>query len=182
MLRLFVALALPEAVTDALERLSFDGMPGARWVEPDNMHITLHFIGEVDEHDAEEIHHELSRVRAPQFSLSLTGVDTFGQGRKTRALWVGVEKSEPLNLLRGRVEAAVVRAGRPPEPRKFVPHVTLARFNSAPTDRILSFIQNNNLFRCGPIAFDSFTLFESDSGGDGPIYMPLQEYELDPAP
>jgi 2'-5' RNA ligase len=182
MLRLFVALALPEAVTAALERLTFDGMPGARWVEPENMHITLRFIGEVDEHDAEEIHHELSRVRAPPFSLSLAGVDTFGQGRKTRALWVGVDKSEPLNLLRGRVESAVVRAGRPPEPRKFVPHVTLARFHSAPPDRILAFIQNNNLFRCGPIACEGFTLFESQAGGDSVIYTPLQEYELDPAP
>ena len=182
MLRLFVALALPEAATAALERLSFDGMPGARWVEPENMHITLRFSGEVNEHDAEEIHHELARVRALRFSLSLVGVDAVGQGRKTRALWAGVEKSEPLNLLRGRVEAAVMRAGHPPEARKFVPHVSLARFNSAPPDRIQRFIENNNLFRFGPIAFEHFTLFESDTGAGGPVYTPLQEYPLDPAP
>lgn len=178
MIRLFVGLALPEAIVSALDRLT-SGMPGARWVEPENFHITLRFIGEVDEVDAEDIHHELTRVRAPRFSLSLAGVDAFGRGPKTRALWAGVEKSKALHLLRGRVESAVVRAGQPPETRKFVPHVTLARFHQAPAMRIQSFIEGNNLFRAGPFEVDRFVLFESETGEGGAVYTSLEEYPLD---
>ncbi|MBM3512515.1 MAG: RNA 2',3'-cyclic phosphodiesterase [Alphaproteobacteria bacterium] len=181
MIRLFVGLAIPESIVDQLDRLT-GSMPGARWVEPENFHITLRFIGEVDEMDAEDLHHELLRVRAPRFSLTLKGVDAFGQGHKTRALWAGVDKSESLNLLRGRVDAAVVRAGQPPEQRKFVPHVTLARFTQAPAEHIQSFIEGYGLFRAGPFEVDYFVLFESEMGNGGSAYTVLQEYPLDPSP
>jgi 2'-5' RNA ligase len=179
MMRLFVGLALPEAVRDDLGRLCA-GLPGARWIDPDMMHVTLRFIGEVDELDAEDIHHQLARVRAPRFEITLGGLDTFGQGRKTRALWVRVARSDDLLLLQGRVDSAVVRAGQPPEPRKFVPHVTLARFREAPAERMAAFIAANNLFRARPCAIEQFTLFESATGAGGAVYTALQDYPLGP--
>ncbi len=179
MIRLFVGLALPEPVALAIDRLN-DAMPGAHWVEPENLHITLRFIGDIDEGDAEDVHHELMRVRAPAFQLSLSGIGAFGQGRKTRALWVGVEKNQALGLLQGRVDAAVVRAGQPHEPRKFVPHVTLARFRSGPADRIQNFIVANNLFRAGPFGVGHFVLFESEMGAGGSVYHTLESYPLQP--
>ena len=176
-MRLFVALALPDGILARLN-LMCSGIPGARWVEPANMHITLRFIGEVDKPTAEEINFNLSRIEAHAFDLELQGLDTFGQGQKAHALWVGVPMTPALAHLQQKVESAVVRAGRPPEGRKFTPHVTLARLNKPEAGRLQSFIEGNNLFKAGPFAVDRFTLFESENGNGGPVYTALEDYAL----
>ena len=102
-------------------------MPGARWTDPENMHVTLKFIGEVSEAEAEDIHNELTRISAKPFSYDIHGLETFGQGRKAHALYMKVGLTPELELLQGRTESAVVRAGQPREARKFKPHITLAR-------------------------------------------------------
>ena len=177
MLRLFVGLSVPENIAAQLAGLA-NGMPGARWVEPENMHVTLRFIGEVSEADAEDIHVELSRISAKPFSFDVAGMDTFGQGRKAHALFASVPLTPELEILQTRTESAVVRAGQPRETRKFKPHVTIARLKSATEDRILGFIQNNNLFRAGPIAVDHIILYESRMGNGGSAYFPVAEYPL----
>jgi RNA 2',3'-cyclic 3'-phosphodiesterase len=177
--RLFVALALPDGVVARIN-LMCSGIPGARWVEPANMHITLRFIGEVDEPAAEEINYHLSRIDMPAFGLELKGLGTFGQGHKARALWVGVSPTPALLHLQGKVESAIVRAGQPPEGRKFTPHISLARFNRADPNRLQSFIEGNSLFRAGPWTVDRFTLFESKMGKGGSVYTPLADYDLGP--
>jgi len=177
MLRLFAGLAVPEDVAEELAALA-DNMPGAHWTEPENMHVTLRFIGEVSEADAEDIHGELSRLSAKPLSYDITGMDTFGQGRKAHALYAGVPLSAELDLLQTRVEAAVVRSGRPREPRRFKPHVTLARLKNPDVGRLQDFIIRNNLFRAGPLGVDRFILYESRPGNDGPAYFPLQDYPL----
>lgn len=177
MMRLFVALAVPEDVARDLAALA-NGMPGARWSEPENMHVTLRFIGEVDDHTAEEIDHELTRVTARPFGYEISGLDTFGQGFKAHSLFAAVKLTPELDLLQGRVDAAVVRARRPREARKFRPHVTLARLNKVSPDRLQDFIAAHNLVRAGPIAVDHFILYESRPGNGGPVYVPLQEYPL----
>lgn len=177
MLRLFVGLSIPDDIAQRLEMLA-NGMPGARWVEPENMHITLRFIGEVSQADAEDIDNELRRTVANPVTYNITSMDTFGQGRKAHALYAGVTFSPEMELLQTRVEAAVVRAGQPRETRKFKPHVTLARLKSVPEVGLLSFIQANNLFRAGPILADQFVLYESRMGNGGSVYLPLAEYPL----
>ena len=155
------------------------GIPGARWVEPANMHVTLRFIGEVDEPAAEEINYNLSHIEAPPFDLELQGLNTFGQGAKAHALWVAVPPTPALLHLQSKVESAVVRTGLPPEGRKFTPHVTIARLNRPETGRLQSFIEGNNLFKAGPFMVDRFTLFESRTGKGGPVYTALEDYPLD---
>lgn len=177
MIRLFVGLPLPDGVIARLQ-IMCNGLPGAKWVEPANMHLTLRFIGEVDEKSAEEIDDRLSRIDAPAFDMELRGLGTFGQGHKTRVLWAGVAPSNDLNHLQSKVESAVVRAGQPPEQRKFTPHVTLAKFSRPHPPRIQTFVEGNNLFQAGPFRIDQFTLFESQLGKSGAIYMPAAEYEL----
>lgn len=176
-MRLFVALALPDGIVARLN-LMCSGIPGARWTPPENMHITVRFIGEVDEPAAEEINYNLSRIEAPAFDLELQGVDTFGQGQKAHALWVGVSLTQGLAHLRQKVESAVVRTGQPPEGRKFTPHVTLARLQKPDAARLQSFIEGNNLFRAGPFTVARFTLFESLPGKGGPVYTALEDYPL----
>lgn len=178
MMRLFVGLGLPEGLGQRLAILEA-GLPGARWVAPENMHVTLRFIGEVQRDAAEDIDEMLAGVSAPGFDLHLQGVGTFGKGAKARSVWVGLQPSEELAFLQAKVESAVVRGGQPPEGRKFSPHITLARFNSsADPNRIQRFIEGNSLFRAGPWTIDHFTLFESRMGKGGSIYTPLADYAL----
>ncbi len=161
--------------------ISRGGLPGARWIDPENYHITLRFIGEVQRSQAEDIDEMLMQVSAPGFDLHLHGVGIFGQGVKAKAVWVGVMPSEPLNFLQAKVESAIVRAGLPPEGRKFAPHITLARFAHADANRLQMFVEGNNLFRAGPWTIDKFTLFESQMGKGGSVYTPLADYDLAPA-
>ncbi len=177
MIRLFVGLAVPEDVAEDLAALA-DNMPGARWIDPENMHVTLRFIGEVSEGDAEDIHNELSRIPGQPFSYNIHGLDTFGQARKAHALYMRVDPTPELDLLQGRVEAAVVRAGQPREPRKFKPHITLARLNNPDAGRLQAFIEGNNLYRADALGVDRFILYESKLGKTGAAYFPVAEYPL----
>ncbi len=177
MIRLFVGLALPEDVRASLSGLCA-GVPGARWVPPENLHLTLRFIGEVPHDEADDIHDALMTVRTRRFELSLAGVNHFESGGQARQLWVGVEKNPELEALHSRIESALVRMGRPPEGRRFKPHVTLARLKDTPVGRLSGFLAAHSLYRAGPLAIDHFTLFSSYLKSSGPLYEPEAEYPL----
>ena len=177
MLRLFVALALPAAIRSELALLA-GGIPGARWLPPENYHLTLRFIGEVEPWQAEEIDHALAMIRARPFELSLRGIDTFDKGGRFNALWVGVEKTDGLAFLQARVEAALQRIGLPPERKRFAPHVSLARVDKASPEKVIAYVQAHNLFRAPPLAVEHFTLFSSRLGKEAAIYVPEVEYDL----
>jgi 2'-5' RNA ligase len=179
MVRLFVALPFPSALQEQLALLS-GGIPGARWTPADNFHLTLRFIGEVDRNDYDDVVGALGQVRAVGFELVLRGLNQFGKGDKARVLWVGVEKNRALLHLQERIEAALTRAGLPPQPRKYTPHVTLARLHGAAGGRLGEFVQANHLVRLGPLPVDRFALFSSWLHGDGPHYEIECEYPLGP--
>src|SRR5579863_7821095 len=102
MLRLFVGIEFPPELKLHLSRLQC-GIAGARWVDPGNFHLTLRFIGEVDEGTAADVDDALSRLQAKRFGLQLAGVGTFG-GDKLRQLWVGVEREPALSTLQSKIE------------------------------------------------------------------------------
>ncbi len=178
MIRLFVAIELPEAVKAELASLC-NGVPGAKWVGPENLHLTLRFIGEVDEDAAGDIDAALDHIRAPQFELVLSGVGQFASRRAPRVLWVGVEKNESLVHLVAKVESALVRCGIAPEGRRFTPHVTLARLRNASKPRINDFVSGNAMFTAGPVHVDDFILFSSFLGRGGAIHRPEAVYRLE---
>ena len=177
MVRLFVAVDLPQAVRERLSALQ-GGVPAARWVASENLHLTLRFIGEVDYATARDIDDALNRIRAPAFAVAVAGVGCFGPEKRPRALWAGTDPSSPLQFLRDKVDRAVVAAGLAPDDRKFKPHVTLARFRERPGPRLARWLTDNSLLRLGPISVDRFTLFESTLGGEGAVYRPIAEYAL----
>lgn len=178
MLRLFIGIGLPDGVRDGLSRRA-SGLPGARWVSAENYHLTLRFIGEVDEGVAEDVNEALDLVVAPPFTLTLDGLGSFGKGHKARALWAGVAPSDPLLHLQAKVESALVRAGLAPEERKYSPHVTLAYLGGeTPAEKLGRYMEANGLLREGPFPVDHFTLYESVLGKTGPTYHPLQDYPL----
>ena len=176
-MRLFVAIALPEEVQDSLARLG-NGLPGARWVAPENLHVTLRFLGEIDGSDAQDIDAALAEIQVPAFPLTIAGVGRFGDGRHVRQLWAGVEPHPELLRLQSKIESAVVRSGQPPERRKFKPHVTLARFKSRPALRLGEFLSAHGLFRLPPFEVESFTLFSSFLSSGGSIYSEEAVYDL----
>ena len=177
MIRLFVALPLPAAIRERLAGLG-GGVPGARWTEVQNLHLTVRFIGEVENGLLPDIDEALAGVSAPAFDLVLDGVGQFGSNNRSRILWAGVERNDALFHLNQKVESALVRAGLPPEERRYSPHVTLARLHNAPQERVGRFMQDRGLFRAGPIPIEHFTLFESRPGRSGPVYDPLGDYPL----
>jgi 2'-5' RNA ligase len=176
MLRLFVALPLAPDLKSRLAGLA-GGLPGARWVPEDNLHITLRFAGEVDEPTADAIDQALAGIHQPAFPLTLAGVGLFGQPRGVSTLWVGVERSDALFQLQDRIERAMVRAGLAPERRRFHPHVTLARLKATPATRLEPFLAGNNLLTVRMEA-DRFTLFSSHLGRGDPVYRPECDYPL----
>ena len=177
MLRLFVALALPALVKAQLGALA-GGIPGARWVPPENYHLTLRFIGEIEPWKADEVDHALAGIRSPRFDLSLAGIGAFEKGGRIQSLYVQAERSEALTRLQGKVETALQRIGLEPERRRFAPHVTLARTDRADTLKLISFVQVNSLFRPPPVTVEHFTLFSSYLGKEAAHYVPEVEYEL----
>ena len=177
MIRLFVAIALPAAVRAALARLQC-GVAGARWVVPENLHLSLRFIGEVDGETAQDVVDALERVDGVPFELSLGGVGHFGDRRRARVLWAGVRKSEPLAALRARVERALARAGLAPEGRRFSPHVTLARLKGVPVRELGPYLAANEPFRTEAFPVTGLVLFSSHLGHTGAQYRAEAEFPL----
>lgn len=177
-MRIFVALPLPEPIRQSLGGLR-SGLPGARWVEPENMHVTLRFIGEVDGHEVEEIDAVLAEISAPAFDLSVGGIGFFERGRKVHTIWAGIEAPDGMAHLQKKVESAVVRAGFEPERRKFRPHVTIARLRSTPVHRIGAYVEaHGGNVDSGAFRADRFTLFRSRLGHEGASYEALVDYPL----
>jgi 2'-5' RNA ligase len=178
MIRLFCAIELPDGLRDRLIALG-GGMPGARWVPEENLHVTLRFIGEVPESSFDDIAAALSGVSVPVFDLTVAGIGHFEQSRRPTTLWARVEKSEPLVQLRDRIESALRRAGVKGEDRQFMPHVTLARLDrGASREHVAGFIGANSLFRAAPFPVERFTLFSSVLSRSGPTYRAEAEFPL----
>jgi 2'-5' RNA ligase len=175
--RLFVALELPEQVRLRLQILS-GGVPGAAWVRPESLHLTLRFIGEVDGGWGQDIDAALAGISAPGFDLGLAGVGCWESKGRANALWVGVDKNPALTHLQAKIESALVRLGLEPEPRKFAPHVTLARLKDAPVPRVGAFLSDHALFRLPPFSVEHFVLFSSFLSRSGAIYTPEATYPL----
>jgi len=177
MIRLFVGLELPPELRARLAILA-GGLPGARWVTPENYHMTLRFIGEQPGHRAEEIDHTLAALRVRGFTLKLSGVGSFARGGKPTSLWVGVERNPALDFLQTKVETALQRIGLEPERKRFTPHVSLARIDNVPELKIAAFLQANNLFQSLPFEVEQFVLFSSRLGKERSVYTAEVEYAL----
>ncbi len=176
-MRLFVGLELPFALRDALATVAY-GLNGARWTPPENYHLTLRFLGETSNLVAEEVDHALAAIRARSFSLGLGGTGVFERGGRSSTLWAGVAREPGLEHLQNKVETALQRAGIVADRRRFQPHVSLARVDSVPPERLAAWIAANNLFRTQPVAVAHFTLFSSQPGPERAVYTPEVEYGL----
>jgi 2'-5' RNA ligase len=174
--RLFTGLEIPPEIG---ERLSFlrGGLPGSRWIDPENYHLTLRFVGDVDMHVAHDLADALSRVRRVGFSLRFDGVVAFGT-RKPHAVVARVAPSRPLAELQSEHERILQRIGLPPEGRKFIPHVTLARLRGATPRDIADYLSLRGGFLTGDFDVGRFVLFSSRNSVGGGPYVVEAEYPL----
>ena len=178
MIRLFVAIPLPEPVRTQLTMLQ-SGLQGARWIKRGNIHLTLRFIGEVHNDLAGDIDMALSEITAPAFELELDGIGSFARGKRPHALWAGVAKSEPLLHVQAKIESVLVRAGLEAGERKFSPHITIARLKEMRPNRVEAWVADHGGFRSPPFTADRFALFSSFLKSDGALYIEEASYPLE---
>lgn len=177
MIRLFAAIAVPLEVGEGLAPLQH-GVLGARWAPPENLHITLRFAGEIPEPQADDLQAELSVVAGEPLAISLTGVGMFGDGAGARAVWAGVEASEPLSRLHSRCETAARRAGLKADTRAWRPHVTLAYLRATDPARVAAWIQAHSLVQTSAFTARVFGLYSSWRTDAGSIYRLERSYRL----
>lgn len=177
--RLFTGIELPEAVRDAIGDLEMP-IPGARWIEMDDLHLTLRFAGDVTPRIADELVGFLADIEVEPFEMQVKGLDVFG-GNDPRTLYASVVAGEGLERLRRANERAARAAGLPPEGRKFTPHVTIARLSNPRIEALARFLQHNGRFATPPFTVERFVLFGAKPGtGGGPYTIehafPLGRY------
>jgi 2'-5' RNA ligase len=174
--RLFTGLEIPAAIGQALSLLR-GGLPGARWIDPENYHLTLRFIGDVDEMTAQEVASMLGRVQRGAFEVHLDGLTSFG-GRKPRAVVASVAPEPQLMDVQAEHERLMQRIGLEPEGRKYTPHVTLARLRESSSRQVADYLAARGFFRTAAFKVSRFVLFSSrDSVGGGP-YVVEASYPL----
>ena len=167
--RLFTGLEIPAALADELS-LFRGGLSGGRWIDPENYHITLRFIGDTDRHMARDISLSLAQIRRAAFTVTLAGLDYFG-GDRPHAIVAKAHAASPLLELQAEQERLLRRIGLAPEPRKFTPHITLARLRHTPPIAVADYLGNRGFLSR---RFDAarFVLFSSrDSVGGGPYQI-----------
>ncbi len=180
MKRLFVGIQIPPEVQKTLQALSPD-LTGALWKSADKYHLTLSFVGNVDEPTAMEVERELSYVRFPAFYMALREIGYFEVGDIPHHLWTGVVPDKALRELQEKVAHAIRKAGAAGQDKfKFHPHVTLAKLVGTPMTSVLEYISKNNLYHSPEWQVGSFCLFESHAkeNGEGKYYTILREYPL----
>jgi 2'-5' RNA ligase len=174
--RLFTGLEIPEDVSHTLSELR-GGLPGARWIAPENYHVTLRFIGDIDGVSANEVASLLFRVRRAPFEVKLQGLSTFG-GKKLRAVVASVAPCRPLMELQAEHERLMQRVGLDPEGRKFTPHVTLARLRDASNRDVAEYLSVRGYFPTRAFTVDRFVLFSSRASVGGGPYIVEDAYAL----
>jgi RNA 2',3'-cyclic 3'-phosphodiesterase len=174
--RLFTAIEIPESMRMRLSLLRAP-INGAKWVQPENMHITLRFAGDIDGRTADDLADLLADVSVPSFMATIVDCGTYG-GREPRVLWAGVEAGPELDALYRANERAARAAGLEPDPRDFRPHVTLARMRGARSGAVARFLAENGGLRLEPFQITRFVLLSARPGAGGGPYAVEEAYPL----
>jgi RNA 2',3'-cyclic 3'-phosphodiesterase len=176
MLRLFTGLEIPSDIKSDLDMMK-GGVSGARWIERENYHLTLRFIGDVEEGLARDLAEALDAIAVPSFVTRLRGLGAFG-GAKPHVLYVNVEMSPELKRLQAAQERVCQQVGLVGETRKFTPHVTIARLRRADPGDVQRYIAAHNLYESRPFEVDRFLLYSARPSRGGGPYGIAADYPL----
>lgn len=177
-MRLFVGVEIPGDIAAELYPLA-RGIKGLDAQTPENMHITLKFIGNVDPGLAAEIDQALFDVRFEPFDLQIQGLNVFASSRKIRIFWAGVKDQPIMRKLAARVESALLTLEECPDMdmRKFTPHITLGRNRDAARATIEQTVADHADLSSRVFTIDRFCLYESHSTHDGPEFRVIAAYD-----
>jgi RNA 2',3'-cyclic 3'-phosphodiesterase len=174
--RLFAAIVMPAEIAATLDRVR-QPTPGAFWIPPSDMHLTLRFVGDIGNAQAREFAEELARIELPAFTLKLEGLGSFG-GDEPRVIWAGVRASDPLDALARACERAARNAKLPPEGRTWKPHVTLARLRYTPVDAVVRVLSRKATFNTDEFFVGHFALMSAKPVGGGGPYVVEEKFAL----
>jgi 2'-5' RNA ligase len=175
--RLFTGLALPPDVATLLSQYR-GGLGGARWIEPADYHITLRFLGDVDGPTANDAFRFLGDIARSPVEITLSHLDSFG-GDKPRAVVARVALTRELAELQADHERLMRRLGLPPEPRKFAPHVTLARLRDVSPLAVADYLSARPMLRAMRFTAKRFVLYSSRASTGGGPYVAEAAYPLE---
>jgi 2'-5' RNA ligase len=187
-MRCFIAIDIDEEIRNALgglQRKLRDGIDVKKgdinWVNPDNIHLTLKFLGEIKDEKSAEVCNIVKDAagRHKSFELDIESVGHFG-GASPRVLWVGMGKGqEKLLELQKDIEESLALAGWPEETREFSGHLTLCRIrNSKAGMKLAQLSEDYKDFKVGTISADSVRVYQSELKPAGPVYTVLGNYKL----
>ena len=178
--RLFIALHLPQTVKSGLLRLKTT-IPTARWSDERQFHLTLRFLGDIEDKQVGKIESALAQIALPAFEMSLKGVGCFPENinKPTRVLWAGISAPKTLFDLQKQVEIAMIGAGFGEQDKPFSPHITLARLKTdKPLGAVKSFLDANQTYASQLFQVAHFALVESQLHPSGAIYTDRQVFGL----
>lgn len=176
--RLFIALAVPSAVRDALVALA-EPLPGLAWTRPDQLHVTLRFLGDVPVEKIEPIVARLAQVRVAPFILPIEGTGSFPPNGPARVLWIGTGSGHPrLFQLRQRLDDALLAAGLPLDVRVFLPHITLARATEKAAGAAARWLKTHREAFAPPFMAEAFDLCASELRPEGAVHVLKQRFPL----
>ena len=188
-IRAFIAADLPDEIRRELAKLiqhlkgELSGVP-IRWVPPENIHLTLKFLGEVSQRNLPLLTELLKGEVADQrpFEFGVGGLNAFPDLRRPRVIWVGVKGPKELNDLHHAVESAVEKLGYAREPRPFEPHLTLGRVsrNASPeaVRRVSEVLRKTQVGFLGSALVEEIYLYRSDLRPSGAVYTRLATAHL----
>ena len=177
--RLFIAIPLPDSLRDELAAL-YEPLPGIAWTRPEQLHLTLRFLGDVAQPVAAAAGQALERVRVEPFVLPMGGTGAFPPRGSPRVLWAGVGQGHPrLHQLRQQIDDALLAAGLDLDVRSFRPHATLARVRAeAAPGAVNQFLRRHRDFEVAPFRVETFRLYASELRPAGAIHTVKREYRL----
>ncbi|MCP4935028.1 MAG: RNA 2',3'-cyclic phosphodiesterase [bacterium] len=167
--RLFTGLEIPLAQSQSLMMLR-GNIITARWIAPENYHVTLRFLGDVSQMQADDYMNQLDQLSIEPFDLTIKNVGHFGT-KRAHALWTGLEPSKPLAQLHRAHEKCAIYIGLEPEPRKFIPHITLARLTRTRLSTIAPFLADFSGFKLDPFTVTQTALYSSKPSTGGGRYV-----------
>ena len=176
MMRLFAGIEIPEPQRLRLA-MTAGPLPGAKWVDSADMHITLRFAGDIDNHTADEFVHFLADIEIEPFEIRIGDLGVFG-GREPRVIYAGADGGERLESLQRATERAARSAGLPPEPRNFRPHVTLARLRGTSPELVARFLGSRGRLEMPSFSVERFVLFSSKPKVGGGPYVVEEAFPL----
>jgi len=177
--REFIAIKIPESVSEYLASLCDDSLSNTRWIAKENLHLTMRFLGNVEDEDEDGLRRVLRSVAVSSFTLEIGNIGTFPSKGAPKVIWVGLGTGHPLLFqLRQQIDDAVIGAGIECEMRDFIPHITIGRCATCSREAIKA-LSSNTKVKNGPVfSVQEFSLYESRRGPDKSRYIEIESYPL----